>query len=142
MTGNPASNPPEPRFLLDESLTPVVAEALNLVGHNFTTVEAAFGRKGAQDPEIIAWCRDHQAVWVHADDAARKEHKAQLQTSGIRTLWIVRPGGQMSPKEQLRVLSFVLPQLLKQLEGRRPPRHYVAKAANPTSAPSLRPERT
>ena len=141
MTGNPASNPSETRFLLDESLAPAVAQALRLVGHDFVDVVSAFGRKGAKDPEIVKWCQQNGAIWVHADDAAKTEHKALLQTSGIRTLRIKRPRGGMSAKEQLRIMSFVLPRLLNELESRRASRHYCAKAANPMSAPSLRPER-
>lgn len=75
MTGNLASGPDEPLFLLDESLTPAVAEALSRVGYRFVTLAAAFGRKGVEDPEIIEWCREQDAAWVHADDRARKEHR-------------------------------------------------------------------
>ncbi len=137
MTGNAASTPAEPLFLLDESLTPAVAEALNLVEHNFTTVETAFGRRGVLDPEIIAWCRENRATWVHADDRANKEHKRSLQTSGIRTLWVLRPRGAMSSKEQLRILSSALPKLFERWERNPRNRHYRASAANPTAAPSV-----
>lgn len=139
MAGNAASNTGELLFLLDESLTPAVAEALNLVGYNFSTAEAEFGRQGAPDPEIIAWCRDHEAVWVHADDRARRQHRALLQTSSIRTILIHRSGGRMTGREQLRILSFVVPKFLENIEQRPGTRHYRATAANPTSTPTLRP---
>ncbi len=138
MTGNPASNLPEPKFLIDESLSPEVAKALILVDYNFVDVRSAIRPQEVKDPEIIQWCQENEAIWVHADVAAPKKHGELLQTSGIRTLLVVRPKAGMSRQEQLRVLSFVLPRLLKQLEDRRPPRHYIAKAANPMSAPSLR----
>ena len=121
MTGNITSSPHEPLFLLDESLTPAVADALNLVGYNFATVYDTFTDRGALDPEIIEWCRSNNgAAWVHADDQARRAHRALLQTevssnsvgSGIRTLWVSRERGRMSAKEQLRILSVVLPKLL------------------------------
>lgn len=139
MIGNSGSNPNELLFLLDESLTPAVADALNLVGYNFTTAEAEFGRRGALDPEIIAWCQARGAVWVHADDRARRHHKALLQTSNVRTILIHRPGGRMTGREQLRILSFVLPKFLENTQGRSGNRHYRATASNPTSTPSLRP---
>ena len=47
MTGNIISSPHEPLFLLDESLTPAVADALNLVGYNFATVYDTFTDRGA-----------------------------------------------------------------------------------------------
>ena len=139
MTGNPASNPSEPRFLLDESLAPAVAKALSLVDYIFVDVRSKIRPQGVKDPEIIQWCQENEAIWVHADVAARKNHGKLLQNAGIRTLLVERPKSGMSRQEQLRILSFVLPRLLKQLEVRRAPRHYVAKAANPTSAPSLKP---
>jgi predicted nuclease of predicted toxin-antitoxin system len=139
VTGNITSSPHEPLFLLDESLTPAVADALNLVGYNFATVYDTFTDRGALDPEIIAWCRNNGAAWVHADDQARRAHRALLQTSGIRTLWVSRERGRMSAKEQLRILSVVLPKLLDNWHRRPATRHYRATAANPVSTPSLRP---
>ena len=89
----------EPLLLLDESLSPAVAQALQLVDYNVTTVRDLFRREGVLDPEIIPWRREHQAVWVHADDRAINEHRAMLQTSGIRTLWVRRQrGGEENPR--------------------------------------------
>ena len=81
MTGSPSSTRPSVRFRLDELLDPTVASALVLVGYDFTV-----GAKGEQDPTIIDWCRANQAVWVHADDRARRQHQVHLQTSAIRTI--------------------------------------------------------
>ena len=134
MTGNPSSAPHSARFLLDESLVPAVAEALSLVGYDFTVPE-----KGDKDPEFIEWCRENRAVWVFADDRARRQHGVQLQTSGVRTIWVYRERGHMTGKEQLRILSFVLPLFLKALAQSPRVRHYKASAMNDISRPSLRP---
>ena len=139
MTGNRASNPPEAQFLLDESLSSAVARALNLVAYNFVDVVSEFGRQGVEDPDIIEWCRENRATWVHADDRANKEHKRPLQTSGIRTLWIPRPSGGMSSREQLRILSFALPKLFEFWEQSPRVRHYRTTASSPTAVPSIRP---
>lgn len=138
VTGNLASRPDDPLFLLDESLTPAVAEALSLVGYRFATLAAAFGRKGVEDPEIIEWCREQDAAWVHADDRARKEHRALLQRSGIRTVWVYRKQGRMSSREQLRILAFVLPRLLQERDRRPAVRHYRVTAANEYAKPGGR----
>ena len=135
------SNPTEPILLLDESLAPSVAAALRLVGYDFRDVISVFGAKGIQDPEIIAWCGDNGAVWIHADDRARRQHSDLLQTSGVRTIWVRRPGGRMERREQLRILAYVLPRLMVEWERRPRVRHYRATAATPLSNPSLRPER-
>ena len=137
MIGNLESNLDQPFFLLDESLTPVVAHALQLVGYRITTVESEFGYKGIPDPDIINWCQRNDAVWIHADDRARRAHRALLQTSGIRTLRLHRPGGRMTGKEQLRILSFALPKLLELMQQSRRVRNFRVSAQNPLSTPRL-----
>ena len=142
MSGNNASELPNPQFLLDESLDPNVAKALSLVGHDIVDVKTALDPIGdgrqILDPEIIEWCRLHGSVWIHADDRARRDHKKQLQTSGIKTLLIRRPGGRMTGREQLRILAFVIPQLLDRYSQAPRVRHYRTGAVNPLSKPSLR----
>lgn len=124
------------RFRLDESLDPKVAEALVLVGYDFTV-----GRKGDEDPEIIEWCRRNQAVWVHADDRARSQHRLRLEASGIRTIWLYRKRGRMTGREQLRILAYVLPHFFKQQRDRPREHHVRASASDEFSKPSLRPYR-
>lgn len=138
MIGREDSKLSEHRFLLDESLTPKVAPALALVGYRIETVRQVWNQEGIKDPEIIAWCQEQDATWIHADDSALRVHREKLQASGIRTLWIRRPGGQMTGMEQLRILSFVLPKLAERLREQRKIRHYEASAANPIATISLR----
>lgn len=139
MTGKTAYTPLRDRFLLDESLVPAVAEALKIVGYNIDCVQSVFEKDGVTDPEIIEWCRTNQSVWIHADDRARRQHRKLLQTSGIRTIWVYRTRGAMLAREQLRILSFVLPQFLNRRIKRPADRHYKTTAANDLSRPNLRP---
>lgn len=141
MTGNTGLMRREPLFLLDESLTPNVARALALVNYEIHAMVDVFREQGVEDPEIIEWCSQNDAVWIHADDRARKEHRELLQTSGIRTLWLRRRGGAMPAREQLRILSFVLPRLIRNYGERSGERHYSASAVDDISRPSLRPEK-
>jgi hypothetical protein len=121
-----ASNP---LFLIDESLDWNVAKALRLVEYNTTTVYETFPRRsGVKDPEIIAWCGNNDAIWVHADDRARKEHKKEIVTSRIRFIWVYRPGGVMSSKEQLRILSYILSDVTDRLEKQPRQLHYKVSA--------------
>ena len=138
MIGNPDSERRAPLFLLDESLAPVVARSLALVGYNISTISDEFGRTGVKDPEIIEWCKLNDAVWIHADDSAKREHKKLLQTSGIRTLWIYRKRGGMAAREQLRIISHALPRLMRGYGEQPRIRHYRASAVNETSNPLLR----
>ena len=103
------------QFLLDESLVPRVAEALRLVGYRIDDVVSVFRRRGVTDPEIIDWCEANDALWINADDRARKQHKAKLRASGVHTLWIRRPRGQMTGREQLRIISCALPKMIDKL---------------------------
>ena len=139
MNGNRGSVELSPRLLLDASLSPVVAEALAIVGYDILDVSAVFGHYDATDPEIIEWCKENGAVWIHADDRARKQHRATLQTSGIKTIWVYRTQGKMNTKEQLRILSFALPQLIQKWQESPRQRHYRVSATNELSKPSLRP---
>lgn len=126
------------RFLIDESLSPNVAQALKLVRYDSMTVTETFTDKArVLDPDIIDWCKDHDAVWVHADDKARKEHGKQIITSGIAFLWIYRPGGIMSAREELRLLSYVLPDFIDRLGAQPKRRHYRASAHGQSSRPRI-----
>ena len=140
MTGNLSSERRAARFLLDESLSPEVAQALALVGYEIRHLSDVLG-KGTDDTEIIDWCRRNGAIWIHADDRARIEHRERLLTSGIRTLWIRRKGGAMPSQEQLRIISYVLPQLIRNYGERPRTRHYGAFAESEISRISLRHER-
>ena len=65
-----------------------------------------------QDGEIIAWLGQYQGVWVHADDKARVQHRKQILTSGISTLWVHRPRRGMSGVSQLRAVAYVIEEFL------------------------------
>lgn len=80
-----------------------------------------------KDPAIIEWLAAHDGVWVHADNNAKIEHMKQILAQGVRTLWVYRPSGKMSTKEQLRVLAFVLPDFLQRLRDQPRQRHYEVR---------------
>lgn len=139
---NLSSRVSEPLFLVDESLNRNVAKALGLVDYQILAVSEAFkGRSGVKDPEIITWCRDNDAVWIHADDKARKEHKKEIIAARIRSLWVYRPGGMMSSREQLRVLSYKLPDLTDQLATYPRFLHYKVSAHGEASRQRIKLER-
>ena len=118
-----------PLFLIDDSLDWNVAEALRLVSYRATSVYKAFdGQPGIKDPVIIEWCKFNDATWVHADDKARQEHRKDILTTRIRFLWVYRPGGIMSSKEQLRILSYVLPDIIDKFLNNPRKLHYRVSA--------------
>lgn len=116
-----------PSFLLDEQLNPSVADALQKVGYNIVSIKEAFdGRPGVLDPEVIEWCRCNNAIWITADEKAKKQHVADICSSRIRVIWVHRKKGMMTAKEQLRVLSFTLPDLISRFTNHKK-RHFKIK---------------
>jgi hypothetical protein len=103
---------------VDHSLSPFVARALNLVGYNtftFKDTEEFKNRETVPDEEIILWCGAHNAIWIHADDNAKVEHKKLMEENQVKSIWVYRPNGKMSSKDQLRALSYGLPRALDRL---------------------------
>ena len=137
VSGNRDSERREPLFLLDESLVPAVASALARVDYDIVSISDAFERTGVKDPEIIAWCRQNDAVWIHADNKARRKHMELLRTSGIRTLRIHRRPSGMTAREQLRILSYVLPRLMRNYDKKPGTLYYRASSVDDRSRISL-----
>ncbi len=90
-----------------------------MVGYNaftFRALDEFRDLKGIDDEDIIPWCGEHDAIWVHADDNSKVEHKKRLETHGVKTIWLYRPKGRMSSKDQLRALTYALPRALDRLQ--------------------------
>ena len=137
MTGKSVFGQDDQLFLLDRSLSLLVAKALRKVEYNFRAHDEVFDEHNTPDPTIIDWCKENAAVWVHADERAKRQHRSALQTSGIKTLVVHRPPTGMSAKELLRILTFALPQLDERWRKDPSVRHYKVQAANSTSTPRL-----
>jgi len=100
--------------LLDGSLVPNVAQALQLVGYSFLDVRTVFqSRESVPDSEIIQWCGFNEAVWVYADDRRKRQHGKLIAAEAIRTTWVYRPRGEMSAKEQFTIMAYFLPDILE-----------------------------
>ena len=86
------SRPEDTLILLDDSLSPFVADALSLVGYNATSTRNVFdNRQGVTDREIIEWAGASRALWVYSDDKPKRESAKTILTEGVRTLWVYRP---------------------------------------------------
>ena len=116
---------------MDESLSPLIGTALGLVGYRTTLVGeiAEFaGAIGVKDEQLIPWMGSRNAVWIHADDEAKRRHRKLLVAHAIRTLWVRRPKDGMSSRQQLRILSYVLDDYLERLRTQPRKRHYEVSA--------------
>ena len=104
-----------PLVLIDHSLVNNVATALSLVGLPVQNAYDTFDRRDSvTDEEIIEWLspRGPAGIWVHADDRAKKRHKADIVSNRISTIWVRRKKGRMSARSQLRLLAHVIPYVL------------------------------
>jgi hypothetical protein len=106
----------EPSFWIDNSLSPLVAQALKLVGYNIIVQkdisEFSDLDRVLDDKHIIPWLAANQAIWIHADNNSKREHRKQIAAGAVRTVWIHRAGGKMSNRAQLRILAYSLPDLI------------------------------
>ena len=117
-------------MVVDESLSPNVGRALRQVGYLTRLVEEIAelgGVRGVRDEDLIPWMGDRNAVWIHADDDAKRRHRKLLLANQVRTLWVRRAKNGMSSREQLRVLSYVLDRFLENLRTQRGERHYEVR---------------
>ena len=104
-----------------------MGRALRQVGYRVALVgeiDEFQGIARVTDEQLIPWMGDRSAIWIHADDNAKREHKKLLLAHAVRTLWVYRPTGTMSSREQLRALSYVLNDFLERLRDQPRKRHY------------------
>ena len=104
-----------------------MGRALRKVGYRVVLVSEINEFQGllrVTDDKLIPWMGDRAAIWIHADDNAKREHKKLLVAHAVRTLWVYRPKGVMSSREQLRALSYVLDDFLERLRAQPRRLHY------------------
>jgi hypothetical protein len=125
LLGRIVSRPEDTLILLDDSLSPYVADALSLVGYNATSTRNVFdNRQGVTDREIIEWAGASSALWVYSDDKPKRESAKTILTEGVRTLWVYQPRGVMSGREQLAIIAHLMPDLLDRLGVADAPAHF------------------
>ncbi len=54
----------------------------------------------------------------------------ESNASGFYTIWVYRKGGQMTGKEQLIILAFVMPKVIESIENQPKARHSRASATH------------
>ena len=97
-------------------------------------------RSNVKDPEVIEWARINHAVWVHADDSAKREHRKLIVAADIRTVWLFRHKGKMNDKEMLRALTVALPVILDQFTKHPNRRHLKVTCHGSEPHPAIKVE--
>jgi predicted nuclease of predicted toxin-antitoxin system len=118
------------RFLFDENIPAAFAEALRLVGYNAVS-NREVGLRGADDPVVIEYCANSDAIWVTRDLDARKRaaYTTQVRNLGVSASFLQTPRAKRwSMKEQFEVIA----RQIRTLEDRyadRQPRYFFLRAA-------------
>ena len=133
----------QPRFLLDESLSHVVADALEMVGYPITSCQNQ-GLAGWPDEELIPWMEEQGYVWITKDGAARNDHRAAILRARISVVWLrgaelrnrTTARNDISPKQQHRILTDKLDDISEAVSQARGPRYFLAYLRN--NSPAMR----
>jgi hypothetical protein len=137
------SLPERPLIWIDNSLSPLVAKALQAVGyHAVVQTDIPEFRdlpRVLDDAHIIPWVGAHEGVWVHKDNDARTRHARQMITEDIRTIWVAEPrGADFSSAGQLRLISYALPAVLRDWRSQEPCLETLRGTASRRLDPNIR----
>jgi predicted nuclease of predicted toxin-antitoxin system len=112
------------RFLVDDDLSPLIAEVLGLFDVEVQTVQPALGSQGAGDEEIIPWLGQTRTIWITHDKKARTRHGQLLKRHKVTVLWI--RGKKLSNWEHVKIVFRVFEELVKKVRKAHGAMHFVA----------------
>jgi len=109
------------KLLLDEMLSPAIAQELRSRGHDVLAVGGDRDREGMSDPEVMAWARtEHRAVVTNNLRDFRPLHHEAITPGGPGHYGMVfMPGGYRRTKDDTGRIIAALQTMLAQYPGEK-----------------------
>ena len=119
----------EPRFLVDNDLSPHIAEALSTF-FNINHVKTVFpdpNNEGVGDEVIIPWCARTNTIWITHDKKSRRRIglETDLKAMKITVLWI-SGANEFSNWQQFKVVVRVIDEVVRRVRASRGAIHFRA----------------
>jgi len=121
-------------FFLDECLPHSIAEMLRQVGYPITSWYDEFKQQqGFKDPYIIPHLGAKGYAWITKDDAAKHEHKSEIEVAQISVIWVKgleRPTNKpkhnfITVKDLHRMLTEKLDDIAEQISSSNKPQYFT-----------------
>lgn len=110
-------------FLVDNDLSPHIAEALGLFGFEIQTVKDTLF-SSASDEEIIPWLGETETIWITHDKGARRRHIDSIKRHRVSVLWVA--GKKLSSWDQMKIVARVIDQVASKVTKARGALHFRA----------------
>ena len=117
-------------YCYDESLPPIIGQALQAVGFPIVLAD-----KGTLDEDLIPEMGRCNQTWITKDDRSRIEHESLLSTANISVVWVRGLTGKgkkgassrhnAALKDILRMLVNKLDRITDQIAEARGPRYFL-----------------
>ena len=116
-----AGRHPAVKLLLDEMLSPAIAQELRSRGHDVLAVGGDRDREGMSDPEVMAWARtEHRAVVTNNLRDFRPLHHEAITPGGPGHYGMVfMPGSYRRTKDDTGRIIAALQTMLAQYPGEK-----------------------
>ena len=116
-----AGRHPAVKLLLDEMLSPAIAQELRSRGHDVLAVGGDRDREGMSDPEVMAWARtEHRAIVTNNLRDFRPLHHEAITPGGPGHYGMVfMPGSYRRTKDDTGRIIAALQTMLAQYPGEK-----------------------
>ena len=121
------------RFLVDNDLSPDIANALRLFDFDITHVqyvpEWQTEKYGVDDSTIIEWCKENDAVWITHDKRAKRRWGEDIKNKRVSVVWVRGKSEGFSAWTQLKTVVRTINGIEDKLAKARGAMHFRISVA-------------